>query len=122
MLVRQEILVMLIAGAALVLLSALIPAPIDRPLTENGTLTGDSRAPWFFLWIQELLKLGNPFFWGVGVPVLILIILGLLPYTLPTTKEDEWGRWLPKGNRIAQIVGSIIILAVLILTMVSAIK
>jgi quinol-cytochrome oxidoreductase complex cytochrome b subunit len=121
-LVRQEILVMLIAGVVLVLISVLFPAPIDRPLTEAGTLTGDSRAPWFFLWIQELLKLGKPFFWGVGVPVLILIILGILPYTLPTTKVEEWGRWLPKGNRIAQIVGSIIILSVLILTLVGAIK
>ena len=121
-LVQQELLAMLIAGAILLLLSALIPAPIDQPIIENGRLTGDSRAPWFFLWIQELLQLGSPFLWGIAVPILIVVVLGLLPYLLPNAKEKEWGRWLPVGNRIAQLVGTLIIGGIFFLTILGFIK
>lgn len=121
-LVRREVLVMLIAGAILLTLSLLIPAPIDQPLTATGVLTGDSRAPWFFLWIQELLKLGDPFLWGVAVPVLVVIILGLLPYLLPNASKEELGRWLPAGNRISQILTGLIIAVIFILTLLGALK
>jgi quinol-cytochrome oxidoreductase complex cytochrome b subunit/mono/diheme cytochrome c family protein len=119
---QQELLAMLIAGVILLLLSALIPAPIDQPIIENGRLTGDSRAPWFFLWIQELLQLGSPFLWGIAVPILIVVVLGLLPYLLPNAKEKEWGRWFPQGNRIAQLVGALIIGVIFFLTILGFIK
>jgi quinol-cytochrome oxidoreductase complex cytochrome b subunit len=121
-LVRREVLVMLIAGAVLLVFSVLIPAPIDQPLTATGGLTGDSRAPWFFLWIQQLLKLGDPFLWGVAVPILVVIILGLLPYLLPNARKEELGRWLPAGNRIAQVLAGLIISVILILTLLGAVK
>jgi quinol-cytochrome oxidoreductase complex cytochrome b subunit len=121
-LVRQEVLAMLIAGVILLIISALIPAPIDKPLIENGALTGDSRAPWFFLWIQELLQLGNPFLWGVGIPLLVVTSLGLLPYLLPYTQEEEWGRWFPSGNRAAQIIASLIIAIIFVLTILGAVR
>ena len=115
-LVRIEVLTMLIGGMLLLILSLLIPAPIDQPLSVSGNLTGDTGAPWFFLWIQETLKLGNPFLWGVGLPLLAVIILGLLPYLLPNAKPAESGRWLPAGNRIGQIVGGLVIAIIFILT------
>ena len=121
-LVHKELLAMLIAGAILLVLSVLIPAPIDQPILENGTLTGDSRAPWFFLWIQELLQLGNPFLWGVFIPVLIVLVLGLLPYVLPNAKEEDWGRWFPAGNRIAQLVAVLIIGIIFLLTLLGLIR
>ena len=121
-LVQQELLAMLIAGTILLLLSTLIPAPIDQPIIDNGRLTGDSRAPWFFLWIQELLQLGSPFLWGIAVPILIVVVLGLLPYLLPNAKEKEWGRWFPRGNRIAQLVGALIIGVIFLLTILGFIK
>jgi hypothetical protein len=120
--VRQEVLAMLITGAILLLLSVLIPAPINQPLLESGALTGDSQAPWFFRWIQELLQLGNPFLWGIGVPLLVIVILGLIPYILPVAREEEWGRWLPAGNRLAQILVSTIIIIIFTLTILGAVK
>ncbi len=121
-LVRKEVLAMLIAGVILLLLSAVIPAPIDKPLTANGSLIGDSQAPWFFLWIQETLKWGDPFFWGVLLPLLAVIVLGLLPYILPNAREEELGRWLPEGNRAGQIIGVAIIAIMFLLTLLGWIK
>jgi quinol-cytochrome oxidoreductase complex cytochrome b subunit len=120
-LLRREVLAMVIAGVVLLLISALIPAPIDQPLTEFSAATSDSRAPWFFLWIQQLLKYGNPFFWGVLVPLLVVLGLGLIPYVLPKAKKEELGRWFPRGNKIAQVLAVTLILIILVLTVMGAI-
>jgi len=116
-LLRKEIIAMIIAGVVVLLLSVLIPAPIDQPLVENGALVGDSGAPWFFLWIQETLQWGDPFLWGVALPLAAVILLGLLPYILPNAKKEEWGSWLPSGNRLGQIVGITIIAIIFLLTL-----
>jgi quinol-cytochrome oxidoreductase complex cytochrome b subunit len=116
-LLRKEVIAMIIAGVVLLLLSVLIPAPIDQPLVENGALVGDSRAPWFFLWIQETLQWGDPLLWGIALPLAAVILLGLLPYILPNAKKEEWGRWLPAGNRLGQIVGITIITLIFLLTL-----
>jgi quinol-cytochrome oxidoreductase complex cytochrome b subunit len=39
----------------------------------------DTKAPWFFLWLQGALKLGDSFTMGVLFPVAILILLLLVP-------------------------------------------
>jgi quinol-cytochrome oxidoreductase complex cytochrome b subunit len=122
-LVRREVLVMVIATVILLFVSALFPAPIERPITQTTVdmlaNENNARAPWFFLWVQELLKLGDPFFWGVAVPVLLLILLALVPYVLPQAKEGEFGRWFPRGNRIAQITILVITLALILLTILA---
>jgi quinol-cytochrome oxidoreductase complex cytochrome b subunit/mono/diheme cytochrome c family protein len=119
-LVRREVLVMLIAGVVLLFVAVFFPAPIERPITqaaiEMGTDAHNARAPWFFLWVQQLLKLGDPFWWGVAVPAILLVVLAVLPYILPQSRADEVGHWLPRGNRLAQLLVILIAFAVLILT------
>jgi cytochrome b-561 len=115
-LLRREVLAMLIAGSILLFIAALVPAPLDQPLAGSGSLAGDSGAPWFFLWIQETLKIGSPFWWGVAVPLLAVISLGLLPYLLPNARPEEQGGWLPAGSRAAQIIGLVIIALIFLLT------
>ncbi len=121
-LLRREVLAMVVAGILLLLFAAIVPAPIDQPISESGALSGDSRAPWFFLWVQQLLKLGEPFLWGVLTPVLVVLVLGLLPYLLPNAKREELGCWFPKGNRAAQVITAIMILAILVLTLIGAVS
>jgi quinol-cytochrome oxidoreductase complex cytochrome b subunit len=118
-LVRREVLAMIFTASALVLLSVFFPAPIAAPIKEITALSGDSSAPWFFLWIQQMLKWGDPFLWGVAVPLLVLAILALIPYVFPWPAQSELGHWFPKSNRIAQIVLGIIALLVIILTLIA---
>ena len=118
-LVRREVRIMLIAGVFLIAISLLFPAPIARPITHATSIAEDTRAPWFFLWVQQLLKFGDPFLWGVAIPMLALILVAFLPYALPQAKDQELGKWFPNGNRAAQII--VVVLAVIMtaLTIVS---
>ncbi len=112
-LVRREMLLMTVSAIILVLLSIFWPAPITPPLTSAVVELANARAPWFLLWIQQLLKLGDPFLLGVIVPLISLAILILIPYIFPKPSDSELGRWFPKGGRVVQIL--IIILTLLII-------
>jgi hypothetical protein len=46
-----------------------------------------------------------------------VIILGLLPYILPNVEPSQLGRWLPEGNRAAQIIGIVVITILFALTL-----
>ncbi len=115
-LTRREILAMLVSGSLLLIMAALLPAPSARPIEQITAVSGDAQAPWFFLWIQEMLRWGDPFLWGVLVPLLLLIVLAGLPYILPSVKDAELGRWFPRSNRLAQIILTAITLFVILMT------
>ncbi len=118
-LLRREIKVMAIAGVLLLFISMLFPAPIEPPIAQTASENLDARAPWFFLWVQQLLKLGDAFLYGVLAPVLVLLGLAVLPYALPQVADQELGRWFPRGNRIAQVTIIIIVILITILTLVA---
>ena len=54
-------------------------APLEQP--ANPALTPNpSKAPWYFLGIQELLIYGDPWLVGVAVPCLMVLGLMAVPY------------------------------------------
>lgn len=124
-LARREVAAMLLITAALIILSVFSPAPIAAPIPASAFLrlsvleSVDNRAPWFFLWVQQMLKWGDPFLWGVLVPLVILLILVLIPYVFPKPLESELGRWFPKSNRLAQQTLGAIALIVILLTLLA---
>ncbi len=69
--------------------------------------------------MQELLKLGSPFLWGVVVPLAVLLAVTLIPYVFPKPSEAELGQWFPTGNRLAQVFFVGLLLAILILTVLA---
>lgn len=97
-LVRREVLAMIYTASGLILVSVVSPAPIAPPIIEISAMTGEAQAPWFFLWVQQMLKWGDPFLWGVLVPLGVLTILVIIPYFLPKPAAGELGRWFPRSN------------------------
>ena len=120
-LVRREVLAMILTSAALIILSIFSPAPIASPirLSVLQSVPESAAAPWFFLWVQQMLKWGDPFLFGILVPVIILLILVLIPYIFPKPLDNELGRWFPKSNRLAQIVLGLIAFIVILLTLLA---
>ena len=118
-LVRHEVLAMFIVGIALILLSSFIPAPIAAAMTEATTKVGEAKAPWFFLWVQQMLRWGDPFIFGILIPLGILALVALIPYIFPKPADSEIGTWFPKSNRLAQVVITAIAALIFILTFVN---
>lgn len=119
-LVRREVLAMLLAGAGLILLAVLAPAPLAAPVVDLNTSGGEPRAPWFFLWVQQMLGWGSPFVFGVLAPLVVLLVLAGIPYILPRLKPAELGRWFPPSGRAAQVITAMITLLILLLTLQKA--
>ncbi len=54
-------------------------APLESHADPQVTPLGTT-APWYFLWVQGALKLGDKTFWGVIFPGALLGFLALMPY------------------------------------------
>lgn len=118
-LLKREVLGMFIVGIVLLIVAVFMPAPIFPPIRGITILDADSSAPWFFLWVQQLLKSGDPFPMGVLVPLAVIIFLGAMPYLLKDIKQNELGAWFPRSGRIAQLVFMIIAVIIMALTILS---
>jgi len=121
-LVRRELLAALLCATVLLLLAAACPAPIAAPIVDMRELTLDARAPWFFLWVQELLRWGDPFVFGVLLPLGLLGLLSAIPYVLDGPAPAELGRWFPASGRGAQILTGVVALAVAALTVMALVR
>jgi quinol-cytochrome oxidoreductase complex cytochrome b subunit len=119
-LARREGLAMLWAALVLILLAILVPAPLAPGIQEGATPASESLAPWFFLWVQQLLKAGDPFIFGVLIPLGGLLLLALVPYITPhQLNHAELGKWFPRGGRLVQVLVAILSGAILLLTILS---
>ena len=120
-LARREGVAMLWATFVLVVLAILVPAPLAPGIHEGAASANENLAPWFFLWVQQLLKIGDPFIYGVLIPLGALLIVALVPYITPKRLSPaDLGRWFPRSGRNVQILvavlgGSIILLTLLAL-------
>ncbi|GAB4397923.1 MAG: hypothetical protein OHK0031_17720 [Anaerolineales bacterium] len=115
-LLRREILAMGFASLGLLAVALIFPAPLAAPLREGLAPLSEIRAPWFFLWVQSLLRLGDAFWMGIGVPLGMAALMAALPYLLPAPAKDELGKWFPRAGRAAQILAAALLILWLVLT------
>ena len=85
-----EFVSMLSLMALVTIFSALVRAPLLEQANFNQT-PNPSKAPWYFLGLQELLTIWHPMVAGVTIPGMGLIILMMAPYIdkNPSTKPDD---------------------------------
>ena len=122
-LARLEGLAMLWAGVVLITLSIIFPAPLAPAIQQGATPAEESLAPWFFLWVQQLLRIGDPFIFGVLIPLGALILAALVPYITPHSLSiTETGRWFPKGGRNVQVFIAILAGGILLLTLLALVN
>ena len=96
-LVYTELICMVVLTVILIGWSMLLPAPIEEPANPSAS-PNPSKAPWYFLGLQEMLVYFDPWLAGVVFPSLIIVGLMAIPYidTNPkgngyyTLKERKW--------------------------------
>ncbi len=105
-----ELLVFLALTAALMAVSLLFNAPLEEeanPLTPSNP----SKAPWYFLGLQELV--GYSAFWGgVGVPTILMVYLLVLPYV--DRRPVGIGIWFARERTFAITLWTLILIGIIV--------
>ncbi len=78
-LVYEELIVLIFVSVLLLVWSVAVSAPIEQPANPTDT-PNPSKAPWYFLGLQEMLVYFDPWMAGVVAPTLIIIGLSAIPY------------------------------------------
>jgi menaquinol-cytochrome c reductase cytochrome b/c subunit len=85
-----ELASILILLAAITIFSAIVRAPL-LSLADFNKTPNPSKAPWYFLGLQELLTMFHPMVAGVTIPGVGLGLIALAPYVdkNPSNKPDD---------------------------------
>ncbi len=78
-LVRLEMMVGTAVMAFVTVWSIVVDAPLEEPANPTKT-PNPSKAPWYFLGLQEILVYFDPWFAGVVLPSLMIVGLMVIPY------------------------------------------
>ncbi|HYE64168.1 MAG TPA: hypothetical protein VD966_01220, partial [Pyrinomonadaceae bacterium] len=78
-LIRIEFLAAVIVTVILYVWSITLNAPLEEPANPNLTMN-PSKAPWYFLGLQEMLVYFDPWIAGVVMPGLLIVGLMVFPY------------------------------------------
>jgi hypothetical protein len=78
-LVYTELIALVLCTVVLILWSIFLKAPLEQPANRSVT-PNPSKAPWYFLGLQEMLVYFDPWLAGVVLPGIIIVGLIAIPY------------------------------------------
>ncbi len=88
-LVYTEMICMILITALLIVWGVALQAPLEEPASAVKT-PNPSKAPWYFLGLQEMLVYFDPWMAGVVLPSVILVGLMAIPYIDFNTKGNGY--------------------------------
>jgi len=100
-LVYVELICMILLTAVLLLWAIGLQAPLEEPANSVKT-PNPSKAPWYFLGLQEMLVYFDPWYAGVVLPSLVVIGLMAIPY-LDFNKKGN-GYYTIKERRFSYLI------------------
>ncbi len=86
----EEFVAMFILLATVTVFSTFVNAPL-RELANANLTPNPSKAPWYFLGLQELLRYFHPMIAGITIPTFILVGLAAVPFVdrNPSTRPGD---------------------------------
>ena len=112
-LVYTELICMVVLTFVLIGWSILIAAPIEEPANPANT-PNPSKAPWYFLGLQEMLVYFDPWLAGVVFPSLIVGGLMAIPYFDTNPKGNGYYTFKERSWEIAVFLFGFLVLWVLL--------
>ncbi|HVF54259.1 MAG TPA: menaquinol-cytochrome c reductase cytochrome b subunit [Actinomycetota bacterium] len=110
-LMAAEFTALLIVMAIITIFSIAVDAPL-RELANFNQTPNPSKAPWYFLGLQELLRYFHPQVAGVTIPQVVIIVLFAWPFLdrNPSTRPDD--------RKLAIVLFSFFVLGFAVLTII----
>jgi hypothetical protein len=88
-LVYTELISLILCSVVLIIWSIFLKAPLEQPANPANT-PNPSKAPWYFLGLQEMLVYFDPWLAGVVLPSLIIVGLICIPYVDKNPKGNGY--------------------------------
>jgi len=98
--------------SVLIVLALFLPAPIGPAANLNAGV-GAVRAPWIFLWVQNLLRTLPPFWAGIVAPAFVLALLCAIPFL---DRLPARALWFARDRWKAQLLVGVILAILIVLS------
>jgi Cytochrome b(C-terminal)/b6/petD len=102
-LIRVEFLAAIIVTVILYVWSITLNAPLEEPANPNLTMN-PSKAPWYFLGLQEMLVYFDPWIAGVVMPGLLVVGLMVFPYVDSNPLGNGYYSWRQRRFSVAMFL------------------
>lgn len=112
-LVYVELICLVIVSIVLVVWSIFLLAPIEQPANPADS-PNPSKAPWYFLGLQEMLVYFDPWLAGVVYPTLIIIGLIAIPFIDMNPRGNGYFSWKERRAEITLFLFGFLVLWVLL--------
>lgn len=113
-LIFSEFISTVIVWSVLLVWSIVVRAPLEEPANPSDT-PNPSKAPWYFLGLQEMLVYYDPWLAGVVFPSLIIVGLILIPYIDTNPKGNGYYTFKERKFSILSFCYGFLILWVLLI-------
>lgn len=113
-LVYTELICMVVVTVLLVVWSVALPAPLEQPAASAKT-PNPSKAPWYFLGLQEMLVYYDPWLAGVVFPTIIIVGLIAIPYIDYNQKGNGYYTYKQRPFAIINFLFGFIVLWVVLI-------
>jgi len=108
-LVYTELISLILCTVLLIVWSILLKAPLEQPANRAVT-PNPSKAPWYFLGLQEMLVYFDPWLAGVVLPSLIIVGLIAIPYIDKNPKGNGYYTFAERKVEITMFLFGFVIL------------
>ena len=112
-LVYREFIASLVVGVILTVIALVVQSPLQQQADPSMT-PNPSKAPWYFLGLQELLTMFHPMVAGVTIPGIGLGLLAVAPYV------DKNPSHFPKDRKFAIAIFTIFIMLWAVLVIIGS--
>ena len=115
-LVYTELICMVLCSAVLIVWSVALQAPLEQPAT-SAKAPNPSKAPWYFLGLQEMLVYFDPWMAGVVLPTMIIVGLIAIPYIDFNQKGNGYYTFKERAFAITTFLYGFVVLWVVLIVL-----
>lgn len=115
-LVYIELIAMVICTLILAVWAIVLQAPLEQP-ASSARIPNPSKAPWYFLGLQEMLVYFDPWMAGVVLPTFIILGLMAMPYIDFNQKGNGYYTFIHRQFAVSTFLFGFIVLWVILIVL-----